>query len=230
MRISLAAALVPSAALWIAVNLEPSINVPNWLDPDGWYFNPFAWQFLFALGAAGATVTARAGGSLPRRVWLVLAAWIYLGLSALEAFPYGQYGLPNLAPLALQASGKDLAGAAATARRAVHLLPGDVERGRAAGGGEPGRARLRVAGKSTRWRCSRRGRSSTCWASSRSIGWARGSRCRWRSTGSGSRCCLRSPRCLTGASRRRSGPRRWRLECAAGANGGGGVRRAARLR
>ena len=106
MQYGLAAALVPSAALWLAVNLDPAINVPNWLDPDGWYFNPFAWQFLFALGAAGATVTARTGGSLPRHGWLVASAWIYLGLSAIEAFPYGQYGLPSLAPLALTVSGK----------------------------------------------------------------------------------------------------------------------------
>ncbi len=106
MRIHLAAALVPSFLLWLAVNLDPAINVPNWLDQDGWYFNPFAWQFLFALGAAAAGVSVRRGGDLPRIGGLVAIAWIYLAVSALEAFPYGTYGLPNLAPLVLSTSGK----------------------------------------------------------------------------------------------------------------------------
>jgi hypothetical protein len=106
MRFGLAAALIPSALLWIAVNFDPDINVPNWLDPDGWYFNPFAWQFLFALGAAAAVLTSRRGGDLPRIPWLVGLAWTYLALSALQAFPYAQYHLPSLAPLTLANTGK----------------------------------------------------------------------------------------------------------------------------
>ena len=106
MRFGIAAALVPSGLLWLAVNIDPDLNVPNWLDPDGWYFNPFAWQFLFALGAASASVTARRGGDLPRIPSLVYASWIYLALSAIQAFPYATYHLPSLAPLVLQTSGK----------------------------------------------------------------------------------------------------------------------------
>ncbi len=139
MRIGLAAALVPSGLLWLAVNLDPSINAPNWLDQDGWYFNPFAWQFLFALGAAAAIVGGRHGGNLPRLRWLVAAAWIYLALSAVEAFPYASYGLPNLAPFALHTSGKTslaplrlldvlaifyLVASSATARRIAESGPG----------------------------------------------------------------------------------------------------------
>lgn len=106
MRRGLAWALVPSAALWVAVNLDPDINMPNWLDPDGWYFNPFAWQFLFALGAAGAVVSRRHGGDLPRHPLLVAAAAAYLVFSAVEAFPYASYGLPSLAPMPLPPPGK----------------------------------------------------------------------------------------------------------------------------
>lgn len=106
MRRGLAWALIPSGCLWLAVNLDPDINIPNWLDPDGWYFNPFAWQFLFAIGAAGAVVSRRHHGDLPRHTGLVAAAWIYLGFSALEAFPYAQHGLPDLAPLAVPTQGK----------------------------------------------------------------------------------------------------------------------------
>ena len=69
MRFGLAAALLPSGLLWLAVNLDPDINVPNWLDPDGWYFNPFAWQFLFTLGAPRAPPPPPPrGGRHPRAV------------------------------------------------------------------------------------------------------------------------------------------------------------------
>ena len=102
----LAAALIPSGALWLAVNLDPDINFSNWLDPDGWYFDPLAWQFLFALGAAAAVVTRRHGGDFPRHRWLVWLSVAYLAFSALEAFPYASNGLPNLAPIAMSPPGK----------------------------------------------------------------------------------------------------------------------------
>ena len=35
------------AILWI-VSIWTAINLVNWMDGQGWYFNPFAWQFLFA--------------------------------------------------------------------------------------------------------------------------------------------------------------------------------------
>ena len=90
-----------SAAVWLAANVKPGLNLTNALDGNGWFFNPFAWQFIFVLGAALAQVMARNGGSLPRRPWLVALCWVLLGLSFLEAFPWQQWGLPNLAPLAM---------------------------------------------------------------------------------------------------------------------------------
>ncbi len=98
-RIGLGFALAASGALWLLVNVEPQLNLPNWLDPDGWYFNPFAWQFLFTLGAVSAIVTGRREGDLPRHRGLVAAAWAYLAFSAVQAFPWSIWGLPNLAPL-----------------------------------------------------------------------------------------------------------------------------------
>ncbi len=98
-RIGLAATVAASGALWLLVNLDPQLNLPNWLDPDGWYFNPFAWQFLFTLGALAALVTQKRGGDLPRRPWLVALAWCYLAFSAVQAFPWSIWGLPNLSPL-----------------------------------------------------------------------------------------------------------------------------------
>ena len=141
MRFGLAAALVPSGLLWLAVNLDPDINVPNWLDPDGWYFNPFAWQFLFALGAAAAVVTSGRGGNLPRLTWLVATAWTYLALSAMEAFPYGSYGLPELAPLALRVPDKtSLAPQRLLDVLAIFYLVCSSGTARVAAGSRPGRA------------------------------------------------------------------------------------------
>jgi len=91
--------LAASAALWLTINLDPALNLPNWLDPDGWYFDPFAWQFLFLIGAWSASVTRARGGDLPRSGWLVALCWLYLVFSAVQAFPWAQWGLPNLSPL-----------------------------------------------------------------------------------------------------------------------------------
>ncbi len=40
-----AATMLASTGMWIAVNLDPGINLMNWMDGQGWYFDPFAWQF-----------------------------------------------------------------------------------------------------------------------------------------------------------------------------------------
>ncbi len=99
LRFSAPLALAVSAALWGLINLDPAINLPNWLDPDGWYFDPFAWQFLFTLGAWSASATRSTGGDMPRRGWAVAACWLYLAFSAVQSFPWEQWGLPKLSPL-----------------------------------------------------------------------------------------------------------------------------------
>jgi len=91
--------LAISAGVWLAANLVPGLNLTNALDGNGWFFNPFAWQFIFVLGAMLARVMARNEGSLPRLRWLVVLCWVLLAMAFLEAFPWQQWGLPNLAPL-----------------------------------------------------------------------------------------------------------------------------------
>ena len=98
-RLGVGVALLVSGALWVLVNIDPQLNLPNWFDPDGWYFNPFAWQFLFTIGAMAAIVTQKRGGDLPRSRWVVAASWAYLAFSAVQAFPWSVWGLPNLSPL-----------------------------------------------------------------------------------------------------------------------------------
>lgn len=75
MQRHLGLALAASAALWLSANVLGA-NLPSWPELYGWYFNPFAWQLLFSLGAIAA-VHAQRGGSLPRMPWLVALAGAY---------------------------------------------------------------------------------------------------------------------------------------------------------
>jgi hypothetical protein len=90
------AALAVSGAIWLGANLDHDFNLTNWLDGQGWFFNPFAWQFLFAIGVFGAVVLRRHGGNLPRRRALVAASWAFLVIALLLAAPWTSWGLPDL--------------------------------------------------------------------------------------------------------------------------------------
>lgn len=105
-RLSLGLTVLVSAALWLATIVYPNLNLINAFDGNGWFFDPFSWQFIFVLGAAMAVVMARRDGALPRWPWLVALCWLFLGLSFLEVFPWGDWGLPNLAPLSMDAPDK----------------------------------------------------------------------------------------------------------------------------
>jgi hypothetical protein len=84
--------MLASAGIWLAANLDPSFNLTNLLDGGGWYFNPFAWQFLFAIGmllAHGYTVHGR---SIPRLEPLRAVSLAYLALVLLAAAPWTNWG------------------------------------------------------------------------------------------------------------------------------------------
>lgn len=71
-------ALAVSALVWGWVQVS-GLNLPT--HPAGvWYFNPFAWQFLFNIGAAMAWMrgTRPVGGALPKRRWLLRLALVVL--------------------------------------------------------------------------------------------------------------------------------------------------------
>ena len=94
-------ALGVSAAVWVAAGRFHGLNLPNWLDGKGWYFDPFAWQFLFTIGAVLFQVTDRAGGSLPWNPWAVRFCAVFLAFALLQGAPWQDWGLPNLHPLAM---------------------------------------------------------------------------------------------------------------------------------
>jgi hypothetical protein len=98
LRLSPGLALGISAAIWLAVNLDPNLNLPNWMNGEHWFFNPFAWQFLFTIGAALALLVATHGGSLPRASWAVWLCAAYLGFAFLQSAPWADWHLPSLRP------------------------------------------------------------------------------------------------------------------------------------
>jgi hypothetical protein len=48
-------ALVVSAGLYAAARVF-GLNLPNWPEPGGWFFNPIAWQLVFTLGLVAAVL------------------------------------------------------------------------------------------------------------------------------------------------------------------------------
>jgi hypothetical protein len=84
--------------VWALVLVYPAIDLPNTIDPDGkgWYFDPFSWQFLFALGMALALVLRRQGGMLRRHWALSLLATLYLVAALFQSGDWKDWGLPDL--------------------------------------------------------------------------------------------------------------------------------------
>jgi hypothetical protein len=94
-----AVAMAVSVALWVAATYR--VNLPSWPETIGWFFNPFAWQLLFAIGALAALGTRR-GWTLPRHRWLTRVIAGYVLAVALIAAPWVNIpgiGLPRLVPL-----------------------------------------------------------------------------------------------------------------------------------
>lgn len=75
-----------SAALWLIAGTF-KLNLPSWPEVYGWFFNPFAWQLLFAIGASAA-MQAQKGASLPRSPWLVALALVPLLIGFVVAAPW----------------------------------------------------------------------------------------------------------------------------------------------
>jgi hypothetical protein len=48
-------ALIVSVGLYAAARAF-GLNLPNWPEPGGWFFNPIAWQLVFTLGLVSATL------------------------------------------------------------------------------------------------------------------------------------------------------------------------------
>ena len=91
--------LVASAALWGLVQVAP-FNLPNYPGDAGWYFNPFAWQFLFCIGLVLGSLRQRGIRLNPRLCRLLVIASVPIVLLALLiAAPWRQ--IPGLEELVI---------------------------------------------------------------------------------------------------------------------------------
>lgn len=108
MRWNMLVTILASAGIWLAANLDHTVNLTNHMDGQGWFFDPFAWQFIFVLGAAGYRVMAAGQGSLPYRTWLAALCWIYLGFALLALAPWYGWGLSEYRPFLVTADKQHL--------------------------------------------------------------------------------------------------------------------------
>jgi hypothetical protein len=74
--------LLGSAALW-AIAASTWLNLPNHPYSGGWFFDPFAWQFIFGIGLYCGLVSREGGRAVPYSKHLYRAALLYMFLSIL---------------------------------------------------------------------------------------------------------------------------------------------------
>jgi len=83
---SVVLALAVSVGIWLVANVA-GLNLPTHHRNSGWFFNPFAWQLLFTVGAA-ASVLVRRGVQLPPRSALLIPAGAYLLFAFIVVAPW----------------------------------------------------------------------------------------------------------------------------------------------
>ena len=76
--------LAGSFALYLAARFL-GWNLPTSVEGIGWYFNPFAWQLLFFIGALSAMAPPRWRAVTQWRRWLGIVAAVYLVFSTVVA-------------------------------------------------------------------------------------------------------------------------------------------------
>jgi hypothetical protein len=95
-RLHLALPLIMSTSLYALVSVYP-FNLPNVQAAQVWYFNPFAWQLLFVIGATVAEMSRRRVALPQWRHVITAAALAYVVFSFTVAAPWRALpGLENL--------------------------------------------------------------------------------------------------------------------------------------
>ncbi|MFC5585320.1 OpgC family protein [Nitratireductor kimnyeongensis] len=57
------------------------LNLPNYPNPGGWFFNPIAWQLIYAVGIAGGLCMLEGRKLVPYRAWLFWLCAAFLAFS-----------------------------------------------------------------------------------------------------------------------------------------------------
>ncbi len=89
--------LVPSFILWLEANLF-GWNMPGFPEGVLWYFDPYAWQFLFAIGLSLGFSRNRERKYLSSRGWLPRIAIIFTGIAALISLSWTLHEAINWVP------------------------------------------------------------------------------------------------------------------------------------
>ena len=98
LRWSVIGTLAVSVGIWaFAGTLH--IDLPNLTAPEQpgiWFFDPFAWQLIFVLGAAAARFAIQSGtGQLPRKPLIIPFCWAFLAYALLVSAPWRGWGLQD---------------------------------------------------------------------------------------------------------------------------------------
>jgi hypothetical protein len=113
-RVSMLAALAVSVAIWLAVQLNPSLNLGTW------HFNPFAWQLVFVLGMLCSVggLFDRVAAAVRRRTVLIVSGALLAFALVLKAVDKSGVALPLLGTITIPAIDKT----ALEPLRLVHFL------------------------------------------------------------------------------------------------------------
>ncbi|MDY8111002.1 OpgC domain-containing protein [Fulvimarina sp. 2208YS6-2-32] len=109
-----------SLLLWAAAS-GFNLNIPAFPNPGGWFFNPIAWQLIFAVGLYAGLRKSAGLASVPYRPWLLALALGYL-LFAFVTVRYALwflvFGLGDVLPRAIAGLDKTFA----AVPRVLHVL------------------------------------------------------------------------------------------------------------
>lgn len=76
------ALIAMAAAIWILVGVF-RLNLPNYPNPGGWFFNPLAWQLVYAIGIAGGLAMTEGRKLVPFNRTLFWGCVVFLAFSCL---------------------------------------------------------------------------------------------------------------------------------------------------
>ena len=132
MRRNVLLGLVPSAVLWMLAT-QLNWNMPGFPDGRLWYFNPFAWQFLFAIAVALGFLRE----NVPWPRGLTTASLVFAAVACLISVDWALNAASQLSKLVFAAVGLVRQNLTATAADHQHIGPRRTSRA-------PGTARRSV--------------------------------------------------------------------------------------
>jgi len=104
-QISRGAMLAGAVLMWIVAYIW-AIDVPAFPLPGGWFFNPFSWQLIFAVGLYCGLNRRETGVAVPYRPWLYALALAY-ALLAFLTIRFGLWWIWGQSPLPVLITGFD---------------------------------------------------------------------------------------------------------------------------